>query len=632
MKRSIRNMLERVGGAGRRDAAAFTLIELLIAVGALAIISVGVATIFEATGRTVQAGRRVSTIASYASLIERRMRDDFASITRDGFLIIRNEYAVANGGVNQGVYPNVLGPGQPNDDAVPLSEADEHPRLRRTDEIMFFVKGQFVSVREMLDPGFVAKSDSAAIYYGHGQRARAPDTSSGINPTDPYFQPSTSGATTTSASQYDKYSRLGYWNLADPPPTGTTNPNRYASDWVLVRRATLLRPPQTGAVPLPTTLPFSLSAQQMADSDIQVSLQPAASNIFRSLASKFPTTNIQTARSPFDSVNPALDSGLVDIATTDLSEIKNIIMTADTGPGTSGGIQAAGPSFFDPAANSGADGNNKGVDGKWRPQGAAPNGDPNIVAREQAWMNDALPSWSMAEGASVDRRHRVRCELAPNNFVGVLIANASSTTTELPGRRADQIMLAGSNFLPHCTEFIVEWSFGVQYTSDPTDSNYDAAKAGQLVWYGMPRVVNGGLVADTYLVPSISPPPLSTPTYPWTTGISMAYLRVDGTQATQPVTEALIHGATFDPTLGAGQPITSYFGYNDPTFNPDKDAPTGSTVPDGKLISPHDSRTPTIPWAWPRFIRVTMSLADPNNPSVEQSFQFVFDVPAQAAQ
>ena len=201
MKRTIRNLLERVGEAGQPSRAGFTLIELLIAVGALAFIAVGVAAIFEATGRTVQAGRRVSAMASYANLIERRMRDDFAAMTRDGFLIIRNEYAVGTGNVHGGVYPDVLAQGVANPDAVPLDENDQHPRLRRTDEIMFFAKGQFVSMRELLDGRYVAKADAAAIYYGHGERALVP---ANYNPpqTDPYYAPG------VNATNSDQYARL----------------------------------------------------------------------------------------------------------------------------------------------------------------------------------------------------------------------------------------------------------------------------------------------------------------------------------------------------------------------------------------------------------------------------------------
>ena len=599
-------MLERAGSAGREGRAAFTLIELLIAVGALALVSVGVAAIFEATGKTVQTGRRVSAMTSYANLIERRMREDFASMTRDGFLIIKNIYAVGQGSVNSGSYPNILAQGVPNPDAVPLSDADEHPGLRRIDEIMFFVKGQFVSARDLLDGRFVAKSDAAAIYYGHGQKSRLQPYTA----TEPGYWPSVGDPPN------DPNARLGYQYM--PAAGQPENPNRYASDWILVRNVTLLRPAQTSILQS-TPVPIGMNQAQMKDSDTQVALQPAESNLFRWLShlSFGPVATGSTVRSSFDNAMPQRDSGLVDIVTTDLGEIKAIITTADTWPGGGAGMPA-GPNFFKAANNSGPDGNNAGVDGKSRPQSA----DVLILGREQAWMNDALPAGSTI--SNVLNRRRIRCESAPVNYVGVV--GSGLTEPELSSRRADQIMLSASNFLPHCTEFIVEWSFGAQFPSDPAAANYNPDRAGELVWHGMKRDVNGKTVTNFYMANQ----------FPWDQPVSVDYTRVDGTVVSRPAGDPanypeIIHGAGFSIAQqgsNPADPLTSYFGYTDPTFNPDMDAPTGSTVPDGKLISPRDSRSPTIPWPWPKFIRITMSLADPNNPLVEQSFQFVFDVPA----
>ncbi|MEO0631809.1 MAG: hypothetical protein AAFY46_13960, partial [Planctomycetota bacterium] len=50
---------------------AFTLTEALVAVVAIAIISVGLAAIFASVGDTVQSGRRISAIIQYAASIER---------------------------------------------------------------------------------------------------------------------------------------------------------------------------------------------------------------------------------------------------------------------------------------------------------------------------------------------------------------------------------------------------------------------------------------------------------------------------------------------------------------------------------------------------------------------------------
>ncbi len=41
-----------------------------------------------------------------------------------------------------------------------------------------------------------------------------------------------------------------------------------------------------------------------------------------------------------------------------------------------------------------------------------------------------------------------------------------------------------------------------------------------------------------------------------------------------------------------------------------------------------DPREPsTIPWPWPKMVRITMNLVDPTEPAREQTFQFILDVP-----
>ena len=63
----------------------------------------------------------------------------------------------------------------------------------------------------------------------------------------------------------------------------------------------------------------------------------------------------------------------------------------------------------------------------------------------------------------------------------------------------------------------------------------------------------------------------------------------------------------------------SYFGYHDPTFDPDDPNRNGNTS-DAALAESN-------PWPWPKLLRVTISLADPNDPSIEETFQFVIDLP-----
>ena len=164
-------------------------------------------------------------------LIEQQLRADISAMTRDGFLVIRNEYADGDGNGTINVPPV----GQTNADCVFLYEGDEKQRLRRIDELMFFAKGKFASARTALDPQYLAESDAARIYYGHGQRGRVPTTP--FNATDRYNQPELDGTLATTGQEYDSNARLGY----DYPE----NPNKFASEWTLLRHVTLLSPPRT---------------------------------------------------------------------------------------------------------------------------------------------------------------------------------------------------------------------------------------------------------------------------------------------------------------------------------------------------------------------------------------------------
>ncbi len=594
MKLSPKHILDRAG-----KASAFTLLEILIAVAALGLIAVGVASIFAATGKTVTTGRRLSAFNSYAALIEQQLRSDIASMSHKGFLLIRNEYATTDGSYPAFPAPQYL---------IPLYDGDESARPRRIDELMFFAEGEFQSARTPLDSSVVARSDAARIYYGHGQRRPSPAT---FNQNDPYYQPELNDTNGIGSS----------WLLGSGNPI---NPNRLASDWTLLRHVTLLCPPRTAPV---TISPISgIPATALLDSSTQISLQPAASSIFRSLIATFPVTAFTQADAirylPAVAQHPSPASGLVDIATCDLSLIRSIFTTAkDTGAVTA--------QFYDPAANgsSTSEASNLGVDNIIRLQGPGTQ-DLLITRRMQSWMTDGLPAWSTGPAGSpnqLNQRARVRYEPAPPNFVGITAAFPGPPYTEQNYRRADQVMLSASNFLPRCTEFIVEWSFGKTYPSVNTQPGYVAGKEGQFIWHGMERRV-GNLTTDLVAAP-YTELDNANPQQRFIT----PYTLVNGTVvSTGPnaamATSDLIHGLQIRPPFPPGPPLSSYFGYIDPTFNPDKFPAGGGS---GNLEDPLDSMSPPIPWPWPKLIRVTLSLADPNDPSIERTFQFVFPVPDQ---
>lgn len=696
---TISELMTRAGGvepAGRRGRGGFTLMEIMVAIGAMALLAVGLAAIFDSVGKTVTGGRRVSVLTTYSSLMEDQLRRDFAAITRDGPFLIRQQWCdaqfdPATGDVNDR-QPD--GKFHPNEDRIPVSSEDPNPRPRRIDELVFFVRGEYATVRAPLHPEVVAKSDVARIYYGHGQRL-APDYST---PPDqnPFLRPEVDHGRVTQQMLED--TRLG---VAVP---GVENPNAYAGEWTLLRHATLLRPPQTSDAwlprrnapgvlnPVPTT---GLDALAMADKDAQIALQPAASSLFRAAARNYPfqsvllDTNAPYLRTRDASGRalrpPQFSSGIIDIASTDLREVRSMIVGYMKPPPFDPAFFPLFPKDVDRLAQSGE---------YLPPSGPADIADPellppvgfNAIDVQHAWMSELFPTQSdplpFPHMASDPQRDtfgtRMRYEPVPPDLFRVnqsVAAAAGSNAARRPMMsRADQLALSASNLIPRCSEFIVEWSFG------DLDANDD------IVWYGPARFAdtnnNGRIDVNTDRLltrpyPRDAVTGLTDPSGDHTMLIRYPRVRrplapagVDDVANRDPVFDAhpltarVLYGYYPAGVFGTVLPhnrtcLTTFFGYNLPTFDPA--APWGVRLfPDGANApafgppehrdsfdrannqatansdrdptnDPEDSRIGAIPWPWPRLVRITMSLSDPREPTREETFQYILAVPDGAA-
>ena len=428
-------------------ARAFTLIEVLLAVGAAAIIAVGIAAVFSATGDVITGGRRVSNFSRYAAQIEAQLRADAAAMTRDGYLLIRNEEAYDG-----------------EDIATFADQFPDQHRPRRIDELMFFVRGEYKTAREAMIPGFVARADAARIYYGHGTPVNP--MASGDDPNDPdtvYNKPEITDVLGNGPFGYDADSVFGDADIEG-------NPLAYAADWTLLRHVLLLTQPRSTIPDIPFNPPYGLAPINLDDTDRQVALQPAASHMFRALMGVIPDPTIVIA-SEIRPGWPQVPSGLIDIATTDLPEIRSIIVamqTADQDPVYPWNITSKAD--FDAAVR------------EWAPPPlnlADPNDVDRLVGIHE-WMKEGLPALSHIN--EWDERVRMRAEPIAPNYVGV-IGDTTLSDIEQIYRPADQLMLSSSNFVPNCTEFIVEWSFGEIYP-------FDHPLHGQTVWHGLERRVD----------------------------------------------------------------------------------------------------------------------------------------------
>lgn len=618
--------------AFRRGRLGFTLIEVLVSVGAAALVALGIAAIFESVGKTVAGGRRVGQFNAYAALLEQQLRQDITRMSREGFLLIRNQYA--------GIAPTSSPPSEPP--KVRLNSEDGTGRIRRVDEILFFANGEFTSAREPMHPSYIARANAARIYYGHGARMLSSDPAY-LRP-EPYNKP-TAGDTR--------------WVLGVPGPGGTISPNQFAADWMLLRHVTLLAGPASTtsypALPPPATV-FTLptSHQRLADKGGQVALQPAAPHLFRQLAAQvFPLPVIdddsvaiipQYLR-PFQLYrqNPAFSSGLVDIANTSLSEIRTLVMRLPARPGLATGYTA--PSSFADASKQPRSDVRYGTGGLLSALfSRTPPGD---VLLQQDWMNQAWPTQSNPIGAQADiggtafvdpvPGARMRYEETPPDYLGVL-GQSFSKQEEEQYRRIDQSMLTASNLIPRCTEFIVEYSFG-QVDSVPSSPTY-----GQVIWYGLERRADANRDGDT----TDAVDPYVVRRFPYkatipgltTAPLNVAYLRADGKVgdggSSTPLyqidvsRQELINGVGSAPTDPVTKPLTSYFGYVDPTS---LGGPNGAlAIPPPPPGTPNDDPASPIAWPWPTMIRFTVTIADAKDPTIEETFQFVIDTPDKPAQ
>lgn len=261
-------------GVGAHSGRGFTIIEAVIAIAAISLLGVAVVQVLRAAGSTVAAGSRISAITQSASQIERQLRADFESMTRDGFLLIRNE--AANSGA-----------------AISTAPGDPNPRRRRIDEILFFAEGDHVSARLPVVAGLTARAPVAAVYYGHAQRR---------NPSDADF--------------------LQALNLSDDnaaAPRLGTGIATFASDWVLARRALLLAPPAQS--PRPALL--GAPAANQLDTNMQIGGQPAAAELFRTLNANASVPGVAVRGAV---QRPVVASGLVDVVANDLASVRGVVL------------------------------------------------------------------------------------------------------------------------------------------------------------------------------------------------------------------------------------------------------------------------------------------------------------------
>lgn len=576
--------------ARARQRAGFTLLEVLVAVGAVAVVAAGLAVVFDSVGKTVSAGRRASRINQVGQLIKQQLTSDFGAMTREGFLVIRQSYADADGDDQF----TIAG------DAVPLSEAESSTRSRprRVDEILFFQTGSFTSERAPVVPGgnteraLVASAGEAMVYYGHGNRWNSErDEFAYVNVEVNQFD--------ISSGRF--VSRLG----------GADGQNATASDWVLARKQVLLTgEPKTDDRNTGDYFGILGNSTTMQDGECQVAGQPAAASVFRAMNRAFGPTGDDTRLDDYawylDSsavigtfidggdarTGPVLASGTIDIATTSLREIRRVIENINVEP-LSASMSTA---LFNDAIV---------------PSSALPNAK---LSQMRLWMDNAMPTGSADEliarvvgSEEQTSQARVRVATQPPGLLG---CNEFASAAGLGQRRgasvsrANRQLIASGALLTSCTEFVVEWTFG-QLDGD-----------GNLVWHGPPR---RGAKIRPYPFDGDGVARLQTNLAVSRSGQPLAFI---------PALPQEIYGEAVPDDDLAGwnrTTLTSTFGSVNPLVSPDVNGNDNWSDP--------TDLPGLLPQQWPTQIRVRISITDPLDPTTtnESTFEYVFSVPSERA-
>ncbi|MEY2990084.1 MAG: hypothetical protein RLZZ163_1000, partial [Actinomycetota bacterium] len=238
-----------------RSAAAFTIVELLVAVAVLVVVIVATAKIFSSASKVSSVAQANADLIQTAAVLEQQIRTDLAEVLGSGFLVIQQVEVAADGSPESAA----LDPG--------LSG-----REIRADQLAFFSQGSRPTTRYIgsqessSDKVWPAQSAVCRIYYGHG--VLAPTLPLGLDPLtyrdlDASLVPWRSGNV-----ELRRWQDGGFVNTTSAIPA--TRP----SQWPLARLATLLvsdgRPTRLDAIGNPTSTTDPIYADSSVNASVSL--------------------------------------------------------------------------------------------------------------------------------------------------------------------------------------------------------------------------------------------------------------------------------------------------------------------------------------------------------------------------
>lgn len=265
----------------RNGDAGFTLTELIVAVGAVALLTVGIGQLFTSVQRLVGGGAAVAETDQLARALATQLQLDFQALSAmkpdETFIAIRNR--------RMGDVESPFGTVNGRDRAIYLRREDKDADQRdlidpyaqgsraisvRLDDMVFlaFAGGDRAFASAQVGgpgQGGTPTSQIARIYYGHGLR---PAIDQSFDPLDPPAGARGNIPPRVWVADGDFGARAGTSNRFDPTNTFNgglaTGRNEFAGDWLLLRQPLLLYgglatgyPPPTNGAPFSTRLNYT---------------------------------------------------------------------------------------------------------------------------------------------------------------------------------------------------------------------------------------------------------------------------------------------------------------------------------------------------------------------------------------
>ncbi len=665
---------------------AFTLLELLAGISAAVLITLALATLFSSAGATVSVGQRVSKLNRIAASVEHQMRADFRAITREGALVIRHAYAYdrplysSPGAPEPLLVPLYLD--QPMAERRPrrvdeiVFFANGNFSTARS-PLSTLANRSGTSARIYYGHGSLLDLSSPRLNAQQRELLEEPDFNFGVGEgfnlhDDPEVmgylgQP---GGVNELAAEW---ALLRHVTVLIPPSANLVEiPDAFPGFTGNLANNARLRDGsrQVGFQPAMPTL-FRYPNALLGEA-IDYTGSPE------------PTLRHQGAGAR--SARMIAASGLVDIATMDLADAMAYVRAMHTGIGPgAGAFNPVGPYDAEFVNDPIGVRPRRNAPGGGTPLPQTQAELTGLVSTMQAWMRQLMPADSDGEDAEFGPNQlaalggvRMRTAFSPPNLF-----REYTNEFQRADRPNDQIALVNNNFVgaravgfrprtasgdrvrapsrprsAACSEFIVEWSFG-QIEHDP-----DSPNRGELIWYGSADFVdnnNSGtftpgsdqpfirlyrsdisfdpdtvrpLVIDNVtgqFFTNADRPADRSPTLRAIANRTYAGGTIQGAARIRAVQEGLIHG--IDPIVASG-PVYAYFAPGtDPTYDPQSQGNFRTPQQLANIADPIARAEAaavqpreTVEWPWPKLVRITMTLADPEDPTFEQTYQFVFDL------